>query len=550
MQCVSLVTGQGALTFGGGPCPDREYLFTSNNTCLNCPFTCQSCLSDTSDRHNPCINCNSGFGFSRSPTSQFVSETAGGKCVPCSIILKVTSEGTRRLALYVPDANQQLEGRVEVFYSGKWWSVCDDLWTDTNTNVICRELDMGHGVEFYKNYDTLYSGVLPARDVIFDDIQCLPGDTSLFQCQRLPAWSHSCSRTETVGVRCSGPENRRRCVADSECPVGQYADNTTKVCMQCVEGCLQCERRANTCKMCEEPFFLLMNETCTRECPRGHYGNTRLRTCARCSPSCQTCSTGKRNDVCLTCHKGEVLFHTECLTTCPVNSFSMQASRDAPVLCVERCPDGFYHGQRQCVECDSTCMTCTGQSDNCTSCVTGDVLSRRSASGKCRSSCGQGYFPSVEAVCEQCRDPNCQVCLVGGLYCDTCQPGFLLQFAQCVEECSFGFYKGSGTCLDNCPVGQYGNQDSGKCEPCHAQCRRCQGAGTESCLSCSTGYYLAAGGGCVRDCGDNAVATSSGQTGNVRLMGGTTSLEGRVEIFHQGKSGMSLTLQFIFCMWF
>nr|KAF6402176.1 serine protease 12 [Rousettus aegyptiacus] len=56
-------------------------------------------------------------------------EDAGVSCTPLT-------DGVLRLA----GGKDSHEGRLEVYYRGQWGTVCDDGWTELNTNVVCRQL--------------------------------------------------------------------------------------------------------------------------------------------------------------------------------------------------------------------------------------------------------------------------------------------------------------------------------------------------------------------------------------------------------------------------
>ena len=50
--------------------------------------------------------------------------------------LSCTSQGDIRLV----NGSDSSEGRVEICINGEWGTVCDDLWSDNNADVVCRQV--------------------------------------------------------------------------------------------------------------------------------------------------------------------------------------------------------------------------------------------------------------------------------------------------------------------------------------------------------------------------------------------------------------------------
>ncbi|XP_048581917.1 deleted in malignant brain tumors 1 protein isoform X4 [Nematostella vectensis] len=89
------------------------------------------------------------------------------------------------------------QGRLEVFYDGRWGTVCNDLWSDTNANVVCKSLGFGesHGLGFMFG-----AGSGP---ILMDDVICSGNEASLVDCSHRGWGVEDCEHREDVGVVCS-----------------------------------------------------------------------------------------------------------------------------------------------------------------------------------------------------------------------------------------------------------------------------------------------------------------------------------------------------------
>ena len=118
----------------------------------------------------------------------------GAVCIWClpavSTIVGVTS------GIRLVNGINQYEGRVEVYRSGEWQTVCDDSWDIKEAEVVCRQLGYGYailaigGAAFGQGSGGQWSRVW----------SCSGREGSLDSCTSVSTF---CSHTEDASVICS-----------------------------------------------------------------------------------------------------------------------------------------------------------------------------------------------------------------------------------------------------------------------------------------------------------------------------------------------------------
>ncbi|XP_047659782.1 scavenger receptor cysteine-rich type 1 protein M130-like, partial [Tachysurus fulvidraco] len=90
-------------------------------------------------------------------------------------------------------------GRLEVFHSGSWGTVCDDSWGIEDVQVVCRQLQCG---EALSNHTPAWFG--PGTGSIWlNKVECEGNETSLWNCRYQLCEEGECVHHKDVGVVCS-----------------------------------------------------------------------------------------------------------------------------------------------------------------------------------------------------------------------------------------------------------------------------------------------------------------------------------------------------------
>ncbi|XP_034062819.1 deleted in malignant brain tumors 1 protein-like [Gymnodraco acuticeps] len=90
-------------------------------------------------------------------------------------------------------------GRLEIFHTDSWGTVCDDQWSLANADVVCREINCGTALQATKA-----ASFGAGKNMIWlDDVQCTGHETSILKCPHREMGQNNCGHSEDAGVTCA-----------------------------------------------------------------------------------------------------------------------------------------------------------------------------------------------------------------------------------------------------------------------------------------------------------------------------------------------------------
>ena len=90
------------------------------------------------------------------------------------------------------------EGRVEIYYEGKWGTVCSRGWDDKDANVICEQLRFGRYGKAVLNAAYMEG----SGPIWLSDVRCSGDEESLGLCDHGGWGSNNCGHDEDASVEC------------------------------------------------------------------------------------------------------------------------------------------------------------------------------------------------------------------------------------------------------------------------------------------------------------------------------------------------------------
>uniref|UniRef100_A0A3B1JTT8 SRCR domain-containing protein n=1 Tax=Astyanax mexicanus TaxID=7994 RepID=A0A3B1JTT8_ASTMX len=140
-------------------------------------------------------------GFNCSGSEAHLRNCSSSQAVNCSSTEKlyITCSGMCRSSIRLVGSGGDCAGRLEVFHSGSWGTVSDELWDIEDAQVVCRQLQCGVAL----------SDPVPARfgsgtgPIWLNEVECEGKEASLWNCRYQLCGEDECGHKDDVGVVCS-----------------------------------------------------------------------------------------------------------------------------------------------------------------------------------------------------------------------------------------------------------------------------------------------------------------------------------------------------------
>ncbi|XP_033970803.1 deleted in malignant brain tumors 1 protein-like isoform X2 [Trematomus bernacchii] len=122
----------------------------------------------------------------------------------CGSALKAPREAHYDQVRLAGSGSNNCSGRVEIFHNSTWGTVCDDNWDLDDAQVVCRQLGCGSALR--APHSAHYGeGTGP---IWLGMVGCSGSESSVTECTHPGFGTHNCSHSEDAGVVCSVPQQK------------------------------------------------------------------------------------------------------------------------------------------------------------------------------------------------------------------------------------------------------------------------------------------------------------------------------------------------------
>ncbi|KAL4481587.1 hypothetical protein ABPG74_007676 [Tetrahymena malaccensis] len=344
-----------------------------------------------------------------------------------------------------------------------------------------------------------------------------------------------CQKCDSTCQECDSPGDSKSCTSCNVSSSNKYQYkgqclptqppktfcNLNLECQDCDINCLTCTGSSNNCQSCIDKTYFYINQCYQNPLP-GTYCIS-YTDCQQCDTNCKTCINSSKN--CISCPDYQYLYSNSCQIPKPYSVYCEQSQnfftcqlctnlncqecqksdlnictscKQSQFLykgdCIQSQPDSTYCQDNKCYDCDISCSSCNGPSNN--NCITCKAGTNRSLVGT-QCLCNEGYYEDTSKTCSQCSS----TCLT----CSDCLENFFLTSdntcQQCYPNCLTCNGKNPNQCLTcqnalvlktdkscGCQPGYFvdsSNKSSIQCNKCDSTCLECQGSQPNQCISCN-----------------------------------------------------------------